>query len=159
MSQSSTQSFSVSKMTLCMKWSMQLIREVLTALALHTNTIINGWLGKFEDTAANRKKLSNKTNHLENPVSGGQRTVAIFTTDIKRSPVLLMISLCCFGLLVCLEVLWWLFPLPVFSVCLQKGQHSHQQCRSGCPVNFTTWRNLVLGGQEVIVASFTSEGY
>jgi len=36
----------------------------------------------FEDVAANRKKPSNKTNPLENPVSAGQRrTVAIFTSE------------------------------------------------------------------------------
>lgn len=52
-----------------------------------------------------------------------------------------------------------LFPLKVFSVCLQNRQLSHQQCRSDCPANLTTWRNVVSKGQKVIVASFTSEDY
>lgn len=52
-----------------------------------------------------------------------------------------------------------LFPLKVFSVCLQKGQPSPQQCRSASPANLITWRNLVSGSQKVIIASFTSEDY
>lgn len=51
------------------------------------------------------------------------------------------------------------FPLKVFSVCLQNGQLSHQHCRSDCPANLTTWRNVDSKGQKVIVASFTSEDY